>query len=291
MDIMIRTRTTIRLDRPPVLRPGVARTVGWTTSAVVAGLMVVGSLLGLLVPDLYPEAPWAVAAFRGNDLVTLLLVAPVLIAALAVVRRRDSAPWTLLWLGALAYAVYTFAYYAFGAAFNDVFLLHVATLALSIVALVATAVAVDADAAAGRVAADRPTRAVAVVMLLIGLGLVLAWGGLAVRFALTGELPANVMPDTAVHLVYAIDLALLAPSFLIGGLLLWRALPWGYVMAVAVLVAGTAYLVVLEVVGGFQAEAGIAGATWLSLPAIVGAAVCATAAGVLLARREGGSGT
>lgn len=278
----IDVRVVRDLARP--FRRGGAFSAATVLSGFVAALMVVESMLGLLVADLYPEAPWAVAALRGNDLVTLVVAAPVLVLGLVWARRRGSVTGGLLWLGALLYNVYNFAYYVFGTAFNDVFLLHVGTLALSLVALVLAASALDVDVATAGIVWDWRPRAVAAFMGLVGLALVAAWGGLSVRFALTGELPANVMPPEAVHLVYAIDLALLAPSFLLGAVLLWRREPWGHVMGVVVNAFAAMYLLALEVVGGFQANAGIEGATWLSVPTIVGPLLCVAAVVLLLYR-------
>jgi hypothetical protein len=163
----------------------------------------------LFVRDLYREAPWAVAAFRGNDLVTVALVTPLLVTALVQSARTCSSEWPLVWLGAVWYSVYNFAYYAFGARFNDVFLLHVATLSLSILTLVCLGVSLDVSRMAARVA-----------------------DGTAPR------------------------------------------------------VIGAAYLIVLWVVVGFQANAGIEGKAWASLPVIVSAGVCFASTIVLLARRE-----
>jgi hypothetical protein len=251
-------------------------------SSIVVALMAVESLLGLLVHGLYREDRWAAAAFPGNDLVTLVVVAPLL--GVALVNRRRSPRWTVVWLGALFYSVYNFAYYAFGANFNDVFLLHVATLTLSLAALVALVANLDVDAIAGRLPARRADRVIAAYMTMVGAALLSAWGGLSLRCALTDQLPDSFMPPTAVHLVYALDLSLLAPAFIAGGLLLWRRRPWGFVLGVAVNVFAAAYLLVLEFVGGFEANAGVDGTSWISPPAIVGAVLSASAA-IALGRR------
>jgi hypothetical protein len=251
-------------------------------SYLIIGLMVVESAVGLLVHDIYPEARWAVAALRGNDLVTLVLVVPVF--TVAVVRGRGSTRWLLVWLAGLFYGVYNFAYYAFGTAFNDIFLLHVATLAGSVLALVALITSLDVDAIAARVRRGRGDRVVAGYMALVGGGLAAAWTGLSVRFAITGELPRSVMPPNTVHLVYALDMSLLAPTFIAGAVLLWIRRPWGYVLGVSVNLFGAAYLLVLEFVGGFEADAQIRGTTWLSPPALGGALLCASAAAVLVRR-------
>jgi hypothetical protein len=267
-----------------ILRPGPRLTAAWTLSGVVLGLMVVQAGLGLAVGGLYPEQPWAVAAFRGNDLVTLLLAAPVLAVAMLASRRRASSASVLVWLGMLHYGVYNYAYYAFGAAFSSAFLLHVAALVASIGALLMLATSFDAGRAARGVASGTRARVVAVYTLVVGVALVAAWGGLSLRFALTGTLPANIMPPSAVHLVYAIDLSLLAPVFVVAGILLWRREAWGSVLAVAINASGAVYLAVLWAVGGFQADAGIPGTTWLSPVAIGSVLACLAATVALLVR-------
>ena len=247
-----------------------------------AALMVVQAALGLAVSGLYPEQTWAVAAFRGNDLVTLLIAAPVLAIAMLASRRRESSASVLVWLGMLHYGVYNYAYYTFGAAFSSVFLLHVAALVASIGGLLMLATSVDAGRAAHGVAGGARGRVVAAFTTFVGVALVAAWGGISLRFAVTGALPANIMPPSAVHLVYAIDLSLLAPVFVVAGVLLWRREPWGAVLAVAINASGAVYLAVLWAVGGFQANAGIPGTTWLSPVAIGSVLACLVATAALL---------
>ena len=274
---------------PPttILRPGPRLTAAWVLSGVLLALMVLQAGLGLGVGDLYPEQPWAVAAFRGNDLVTLVLAAPVLAVAMLASRRRQSSASVLVWLGMLHYGVYNYAYYAFGGAFSAVFLLHVAALVASIGGLLMLATSIDAAQAARGVATGTRARVVAAFTTFVGVALVAAWGGLSLRFAITGDLPANIMPPSAVHLVYAIDLSLLAPVFLVAGILLWRREAWGAVLAVAINASGAVYLAVLWAVGGFQANAGIPGTTWLSPVAIGSVLACTAATLALLVRPHG----
>ena len=272
-------------DQPrttPVLRPGPRLTAAWVLSTTVVVLMVVQAALGLAVTGLYPEQTWAVAALRGNDLVTLLVVAPALALALVASHQRPTSASVLVWLGLLFYGTYNYAYYAFGAAFNDVFLLHVAAFTASSAGLVLLGSCIDAAEAARAVVGGTRARVVAAFTILVGVALLGAWGTASVRFAVTGDLPDDVMPPAAVHLVYALDMGILAPMFLLAGVLLWRRLPWGAVLAVAVNVSGAAYLAVLWAVGGFQADAGIAGRSWLSPVAIGSTLACLVAEFALL---------
>ena len=279
-------RNTMSVDRPPttILRAGPRLTTAWVLSAVVLAVMVLTSAIGLLAANLYPEDTWAVAALRGNDLVTLALVAPALAIAMVLSRRRPTSASVLVWLGLLFYGAYNYAYYAFGTAFNDVFLLHVVAFSASTAGLVLLASSIDADVAASGVVGGTRARVVAGFTAVVGLALLGAWGTISVRFAVTGDLPENVMPPSAVHLVYALDMGVLAPAFLIAGVMLWRRMPWGSVLAVAVNASGAAYLAVLWAVGGFQADAGIAGTSWLSPVAVGSTLACLLATLALLVR-------
>lgn len=268
-----------------LLREGPRLTVARVLSLVVLGLMLAQTLLGLLVPGLYPEQAWATAALRGNDLVTLTVVVPALAVAVYRSATRSSSAWVAVWLGLLFYGVYNYAYYAFGAAFSDVFLLHVAAFSASTYAVVLLGSSLEVDAVAAGIRTGPAARAVAAFTTLLGAGLVAAWGALSVRFAVTGLLPADVMPPQAVHLVYALDLGVLAPAFIVSGVLLWTRRAWGAVLAAAANVSAAAYLLVLEVGTGFQSDAGIGTATWASAPAIGGTALCVLAAVTLLTGR------
>ena len=274
-------RLLLDLHRP-LLRAGPRLTAAWVLTALLLGLMVVQSLLGLVVDGLYPEQTWAVAALRGNDLVTLVVAVPLLAGVTLSSWRRPSTASVVVWLAMLFYGVYNFAYYAFGTAFSDVFLLHVAALAASAYALLMLGTSIDAEVVALGVRAGPWARVVAGFTTVVGLALVGAWGTMSVRYAVTGALPEDLMPPEAVHLVYALDLAVLAPAFLVAGVLLWRRVPWGAVLAAAVNVSGAVYLAVLWAVGGFQADAGIAGRTWASPVAIGSTLLCLAAALVLL---------
>jgi hypothetical protein len=61
-------------------------------SAIVAVLMLGASVLGIVVHDLYRDGAWAREAFRAGDVVTLVLVVPVLITSLALGGADPSAP-------------------------------------------------------------------------------------------------------------------------------------------------------------------------------------------------------
>jgi hypothetical protein len=159
-----------------LLRAGPRLTAARVLSVLALALMLVQSLLGLLVPGLYPEQGWAVAALRGNDLVTLAVIVPALALSLYLSATRASATSVAVWLGLLFHGICNYAYYAFGAAFSDVFLLHLAAVSASTYALILLGSSLQVEAVAARMRTGPAARVVAAFTTLLGAGLVAAWG-------------------------------------------------------------------------------------------------------------------
>jgi hypothetical protein len=231
----------------------VAARLSWA----IAILMVIASAAGLLIDGLYTDGPWAREALRGGDLTTLAIAVPVLAASL-VLAKRGSLAAHAVWLGVLAYAIYNYAYFAFGATFNDIFVLHIALFSLSIAALVLAVANTDVGAVAARFRHLSGIRWIGAFLAVVGSILGGSWVFLAIRFAVTGELMADI-PVDGIHLVFAIDTSLLVPALVISGILLWRRTSGGSVFGPAMVVMGGIYQVNLLLAGVFQANADVAG--------------------------------
>jgi hypothetical protein len=215
------------------------------------------SIAGLSVKSLYQDdSSWATAALRGGDLVTLIVAVPVLVLAM-VLADRGSSRARLVWIGALAYMVYNFAFYVFGAAFNDLFLVHVVAFSSSIFALIATMSSLDASVITRGYRMRAPVRAVAALLVLVGLVFATLWSVFSVSYAVTGRLSLGAATLEGMHTVFAIDLSLMVPSMVLAGVLLWKGMPWGYVMGTAMSVFGAIYQLNLAAAGWFQANAGV----------------------------------
>ena len=85
------------------------------------------------------------------------------------------------------------------------------------------------------------------------------WTTFSLVYAVTGHLTLGAATLAGMHLVFALDLSLMAPSMAVGGVWLWRGRPWGYVAASALCVFGAAYQANLAAAGLFQANAGVEG--------------------------------
>src|SRR3954447_25090485 len=108
---------------------------GRNLSVAVLLLMVAQAALGRAISDAYADPEWIEATWIGNDWLTLLVAAPLL--SIALVRARQSTSARILALSVLAYAIYNYCFYLFGARINVFFPLYVAAVLLATAALTA----------------------------------------------------------------------------------------------------------------------------------------------------------
>lgn len=214
-------------------------------SALIAALMAAASLGGLLFENLYRDNAFVVTLWRGNDLVTLIVAVPLLIWAI-IYTRRGSIRARLVWLGMLAYALYNYAFYLFAAAFNQFFLFYVALFTLSIYALIFALINTDAEEIKRRFSDRTPVKLIGGYMLFIAAGLGILWIGSSLRFVATGVVPPDIeMTEHPTGIVYALDLSLLIPVLILGGVWIWQHKAWGFVLAAMSLIKGATYTLVL----------------------------------------------
>jgi hypothetical protein len=165
----------------------------------------------------------------GQDVITLVVGLPLLSAS-AWLTRRDSASGLLLWTGALFYFAYAYYFYVIGG-FSALFLIYIAIVSASLYGLLSLLFNIDPVALKARFGAGTPTRLVS--GFLVGYSLLFAfmWVGLTLS-----TLAAGRQLDGVTHAVIAIDSTVLLPLLFFGGLLLWRRMPWGYLLGGLLLV-------------------------------------------------------
>lgn len=214
-------------------------------SALVVVLMASTAGLGLFSHSLYRDNALVAAGWYGNDLVTLVVATPLLTVALAGAWRGSDRA-TLVWLGLLAYTVYNYAFYLFGAAFNSLFLLYTALFTLSGAALIFGLASLDVRRLHAQVSDALPRGWVAAFLALVGGSLGGVYVVQSLHYLETGTLPGPIdATGLHTHLIAALDLSMVVPVALLGAVWLWRGEPWGYVLATIWSVKGGVYMMAL----------------------------------------------
>lgn len=225
-------------------------------STALAGIMAIQSLTGLALPSLYEDTGYVLGTWFGNDLVTLTLATPLLVAGL-LMNRRGGVRGRLLWVGGLGYAAYNYAFYLLGATLNAFFPLYVLALVLAGAGLILVLVRTDPDQIRASFAEGTPVRAVGGYLVLVASVLTLVWFGMWAGHVFSGrDVPGG--DPAAFRLVAALDLTLMVPALGVGGVLLWRRRAWGYVIAPLAGIQGSLYLFILALNGGLFIVRGMA---------------------------------
>lgn len=211
---------------------------GWQVAAtvVLAVLSAAVAAVGLLDPGRYPPA--LRIQLLVQDFLVLVVGVPVLLLAVRSA-RRGSLRARLVWLGALAYAAYLWLSAGLQVPFSRLFLAYVLLVALALVALVAGAVGTDPRAARRAFDGRLRERLYGGLLVATAVGLAALWLSELIPATITATPPglvSEVGPQALVS--HVLDLAVVVPGLLAAGVLLWRARPWGYVLAGVGLVFG-----------------------------------------------------
>jgi len=206
---------------------------------IIAILAAVAAAGGLSLAGLYRDSYPYKTAWLGNDLVTLLVVVPLLIISL-VFSQRGSQRGKLVWLGLLSYLFYNYAFYLFGAAFNWFFLLYVALFSLAIYTLALGLYTLDVRGLSNNFRPETPRISISLFLLFVSLPLGIFEIGQCLNFIFTNKVPA--VPS----LIFALDLSIVVPNTVLAAILLWKKHPWGYVLSLIMLVKAFTYGLVLS---------------------------------------------
>ena len=218
--------------------------LAYIASLLVAVGMAAVSLAALVDWDrVYPgiEAKM-LPLFVGQDALNLVVGLPILLGAM-VLARRGALIGLLLWPGALFYVAYDYGYYVLGAPYTVFFLPYIGLVTVSMYAAIAVFVGIDGTAVRERLSDVVPVRLVGGFLAAVALLFTALWTTLNLSAA-AGSSPI----DPVLRVVTIMDLSVQLPALLLGGILLWRRAPIGYVVTAGLLLQAAAYLVGLSAI-------------------------------------------
>lgn len=223
----------------------------------VTGLMALTSAVGLFFPSVYRDLAWIEATWVGSDLVTLVVAVPLLVGGL-LLARRGSRLGELLVLAMLGFSVYGYAYYLFGAALNVLLPAYTLLVSLPAIALMIMLGGADVAAVAADFGVKTPVRVVGGYLVFCGVGLAMAWLAQWAAYVFGGQVPS--IGAEPFGLVASMDLTFIVPFMLLGGVLLWKRNPWGYVIGSMMAIKGMTYTLSLTASSVVSATRAVDGA-------------------------------
>jgi hypothetical protein len=123
------------------------------------------------------------------------------------------------------------------------FPIYVAAVVLAAIVLVLGLSHIDPHRLADHFAASTPTRLIGAALVFVGAGLASVWLAMWAAFVFAGRV-TPIAPE-AFKVVAALDLCLMVPALIAGGVLTWKRRPWGFVIATLASIQGALYLLVL----------------------------------------------
>ena len=211
-------------------------TLLWLTTLVVA-LSLTASLGGLLINELYNDSDTIKRAWFSNDIVTII-IAPMLVLSLSLQRRGDQRG-LVLWLGLMLYMFYNYAFYLFGASFNEFFLIYVALYSLSLYSIVIGLLSVNVQAIHENSRNLKRKKVISIFLFLLAIPISIVEIKQCITFIFSGEAPQ--VPT----LIFALDLSTVIPTTILASILLWKNYPWGNILGMMMLIKSFAYGLVL----------------------------------------------
>lgn len=181
------------------------------------------------------DTPIGAIGFTAGDVITLFLAIPVLLISFFLY-RRGSLKGGLLLTGALSYFLYTYTSLGFGAAYNNLFLAYTLIFGASLYGLIAALLSFDLTRFPAHFAKALPRNGIGIFLIVSGIILSLIWLVLSIVPALLANRAAAEAAYYTTFTTGIIDIGMVAPALLLGGVLIRRGTPFGYLLASTMLI-------------------------------------------------------
>jgi len=199
------------------------------------------SLSGALFNDLYRDNTFIKAVWRGNDVITLAIAAPLMLLSMKKSQTNPLSNPTYLffWMGGLWYMIYNYIFYVYGAAFNIFFLGYIAIIIASALGLLhgllflkqSLPVLVTGKMQQGSF------HGISLFLFLFGLMLGGMWIAIASTFLFTGTVPVAItQTGHPTGVVFAADLIFLVAPLITLSYYLAKKKKWAILLSPVILV-------------------------------------------------------
>ncbi|MBG7610452.1 MAG: hypothetical protein IZT55_06260 [Anaerolineae bacterium] len=207
-------------------------------SLITAILTAATSGLGLAYSStIYPTED-LFHTFVPNDIVNLIIGLPILVGSIWAA-WRDKLIGILLWPGALFFLLYNYLVYLFSMPFNEIWLLYLTLVTINLYTLIALIACIDGPVVKKQLSGNVSERLAGGV--LSGLGLLFMIQVISTSVStIAAQVPIS-KSEVALHMADFI----IAPAWIIGGVLLWRRSTFGYLTGLGLLFQGSMLFVAL----------------------------------------------
>lgn len=199
------------------------------------------------------DSVFAALGYLSQDVIMLFLVLPLLILCLlAYVKRKEKATG-LAFLAIMGFILYSYISLSFSAFYNQYFLLYILAFSASFSTLLLLAREVQLPVAVVR---QFPYKFPGIYLIASGVITLAIWGLPLVVAAFKEQVPGLLFHNTTL-VTHALDLAIIVPASLEGGVLILKRNPVGFKIAFPLLGIIIFLLPVILLSSYFQYELGV----------------------------------
>lgn len=181
------------------------------------------------------DTPIGATGFTAADVITLFLAIPVLLISFSMY-RRGSLKGGLFLTGALSYFLYNYTSMGFGAAYNNLFLAYTLIFGASLYGLIVALVSFDLKKLPSHFSGRLPRNGIGIFLIVSGVILSLIWLVLSIVPALLASKAPVEASYYTTFITGIIDIGMVAPALILGGVLIRRGTPFGYLLAATMLI-------------------------------------------------------
>jgi hypothetical protein len=181
------------------------------------------------------DTPIGATGFTAADVITLVLAIPTLVISF-LMYRRGSIKGGLLLTGALSYFLYNYTSMGFGAAYNNLFIAYTLIFGASLYGLIIALLSFNLKTLPSHFGAGLPRNGIGIFLIVSGSILSLIWLVLSIVPAL---LASKAPPEAYYYTTFLtgiIDIGIITPALILGGVLIRRGIPFGYLLASTMLI-------------------------------------------------------
>ncbi|MCF7931121.1 MAG: hypothetical protein K9L02_06405 [Acholeplasmataceae bacterium] len=219
----------------------------FTLSIIILIFSVLASLGGLYLNGLYQDNERFVVIWQSNDFVTLLIAAPILCFILFRSVNHLNPRLLLSWIGIIWFLFYNYAYYVFGAKFNDFYLVYLLIFTLAIPVLIYGMIDLMRFDLANNHVRKYPYRIIGGYLIFISLGLSIIYIMQSLSFVINDQVPSIItLSGHITSIVFSLDFSMVILFFVITALYLFKKNPIGIALAWIFNIKSAIYMLVLS---------------------------------------------
>lgn len=219
----------------------------FSLSVIILILVFFASIGGLFSDSLYQDNERFTVIWKSNDLVTLIIAIPLLCAILFRSIKHMTSRLLMSWIGLIWFIFYNYAFYVFGAKFNDFYLIYLFIFTLSIPVLIYGMIELIQHHLVVNQKAKYPYFLIGGYLIFIAVGLSFVYIMQSFNYIIKDEIPSIVtLGDHITSVVFSLDFSMVILFFVMAAIYLFKKNPMGIALTWILNVKSMIYMVVLS---------------------------------------------